>query len=248
MFVRQRVGPEGVNPAHERVLVVLAHPDDPEFYCGGTVARWCAEGRQVDYCLLTRGDKGADDPAADGEALARTREQEQRNAARHLGVHQVQFLDHPDGYLVPDLALRKDIVRVLRQVRPDSVVTCDPTNFYPHTTYINHPDHRAAGHATLDAIFPASGAGPFFPELIREEGLMPHKIRQVYIAGTANPNTDVDVTAYVERKIEALRMHVSQIPDPDEMAQRVRDRMLDPASPPDAPRFVERFMRLDLAG
>ena len=248
MFVRQRVVPERVKPTLERVLVVLAHPDDPEFYCGGTVARWCAEGRQVVYCLLTRGEKGADDPAADVEALARTREQEQRNAARHLGVQQVQFLDHPDGYLVPDLALRKDIVRVLRQVRPDSVVTCDPTNFYPRSTYINHPDHRAAGHATLDAIFPASGAGPFFPELIREEGLVPHKIRQVYIAGTANPNTDVDVTAYVERKIEALRMHVSQIPDPDEMAQRVRDRMLDPASPPDAPRFVERFMRLDLAG
>jgi LmbE family N-acetylglucosaminyl deacetylase len=236
-----------VSPS-ERVLVVLAHPDDPEFYCGATIARWCDEGREVLYCLLTRGDKGADDPGTDVEALARQREIEQRNAALHLGVRQVQFLGHPDGYLVPDLALRKDIVRVLRQVRPDVVVTCDPTNFYPNSTYINHPDHRAAGHATLDAIFPASGAGPFFPELIQDEGLMPHKIRQVYIAGTQNPNTVVDVTAFVERKIEALRMHVSQIPDPQEMAQRVRERMLDAQSPPDAPRYVERFMRLDLGG
>jgi LmbE family N-acetylglucosaminyl deacetylase len=236
-----------MSPA-ERVLVVLAHPDDPEFYCGATVARWCDEGREVLYCLLTRGDKGDDDPAADVQALARQREIEQRNAARHLGVREVTFLDHPDGYLVPDLALRKDIVRVLRQVRPDVVVTCDPTNFYPNSTYINHPDHRAAGHATLDAIFPASGAGPFFPELIRDEALMPHKIRQVYIAGTQNPNTVVDVTAFVDRKIEALRMHVSQIRDPEEMAHRVRERMLDAASPPDAPRYVERFMRLDLGG
>jgi LmbE family N-acetylglucosaminyl deacetylase len=232
----------------ERVLVVLAHPDDPEFYCGATLARWSEEGTEILYCLLTRGEKGVDAPDADLEALARTREEEQRRAARHLGVRQVEFLNHPDGYLVPDLALRKDVVRVLRRIRPDTVVTCDPTSYYPRSTYINHPDHRAAGQATLDAIFPASGAGPFFPELIRDEGLAPHKVRQVYIAGTQNPNVTIDVTATIERKIEALRMHVSQIPDPDGMAARVRERMLDPTSPADAPRYVERFIRLDLAG
>jgi LmbE family N-acetylglucosaminyl deacetylase len=233
--------------AGERVLVVLAHPDDPEFYCGATIARWCHEGSDVSYCLLTHGEKGADDPGADLPALARTREAEQRNAAQHLGVRQVVFLDHPDGYLVPDLTLRRDVVRVLRQIRPDTVVTCDPTNYYPRSTYINHPDHRAAGQATLDAIFPASGAGPFFPELL-QEGLYPHKIRLVYIAGTQNPNVAVDVTPYVDRKIEALRMHASQIRDPEAMAVRVRERMLDPTSPPEAPRYVERFMRLDLSG
>ncbi|HET7010603.1 MAG TPA: PIG-L deacetylase family protein [Anaerolineales bacterium] len=231
-----------------RVLVVLAHPDDPDFYCGATVARWAAEGCEVIYCLLTRGEKGADDPKTDPVELARTREEEQRRAARHLGVSRVIFLDHPDGYLVPDLALRKDVVRVLRQVRPDTVVTCDPTNYYPSSTYINHPDHRAAGQAALDAIFPASGAGPFFPELITEEGLLPHEIQQVYIAGSQNPNVVIDVTATVDRKIEALRMHVSQIRDPEGMAARVRERMRDPSSPPDTPRYIERFMRVDLSG
>jgi LmbE family N-acetylglucosaminyl deacetylase len=236
----------GARPSGERVLVVLAHPDDPEFYCGGTVARWGAEGREIWYCLLTRGDKGADDSSADPEAMARTRETEQRAAARILGVREVIFLSHPDGYLVPDLALRKEVAAVVRRARPDIVVTCDPTNFFPSSTYINHPDHRAAGQATLDAVFPAAGSGMFFPELEREEGLKPHKVRQVYVAGAVHPNTAVDVTAYVERKISALREHKSQIEDPDGLNDRIRHWLLDPNSPPDAPRYVERFQRIDL--
>jgi LmbE family N-acetylglucosaminyl deacetylase len=236
----------GARSTGERVLVVLAHPDDPEFYCGGTVARWGSEGREIWYCLLTRGDKGADDSMADPEAMARTREAEQRAAARVLGVREVIFLSHPDGYLVPDLALRREVAAVVRKVRPDIVVTCDPTNFFPSSTYINHPDHRAAGQATLDAVFPAAGSGMFFPELEREEGLKPHKVRQVYVAGAVHPNTAVDVTAYVERKISALREHKSQIEDPDGLNDRIRQWLLDSNSPPDAPRYVERFQRIDL--
>ncbi len=231
----------------QRVLVVLAHPDDPEFYCGGTVARWTAEGRQVIYCLLTRGERGASDSSADPRLLAQRRVAEQQAAARVLGVQEVLFLDYPDGYLVADLSLRKDVVRGIRRVQPDILITCDPTNFFPSSTYINHPDHRAAGQAALDAVFPASGSGMFFPELERSEGLSPHKVRQVYVAGAQAPNTAIDVTAYLDRKVAALREHRSQIRDMDGLEGRIRSWLLDTDSPPDAPRYVEHFQRIDLA-
>lgn len=230
----------------QRVLVVLAHPDDPEFYCGGTVARWAAEGRRVTYCLLTRGERGGNDPSADPHSLAELRVAEQQAAARVLGVHEVLFLDYPDGYLVADLALRKDVVRVIRRARPDVLITCDPTNFFPSSTYINHPDHRAAGQAALDAVFPASGSGMFFPELERGEGLSPHKVHQVYVAGARDPNTAIDITAFLNRKVAALREHRSQIRDMDGLEARIRSWHLDADSPPEAPRYVEHFQRIDL--
>ena len=230
----------------KRVLVVLAHPDDPEFFCGGTIARWIAEGREVFYCLLTRGDKGADEAGVDPLELARIREQEQRAAAAVLGVKDVLFLDNPDGGLVPDLALRGEVVRVIRQIRPDIVVTCDPTNFFPSDRYINHPDHRAAGQVTLDAVFPASRSALYFPELLEREGLEPHKVQHVYVAGTIHPNTTVDVTQFIDRKGEALKEHRSQIRDVESLAERIRTRMQDPESPPDAPRYIERFKRVHL--
>jgi LmbE family N-acetylglucosaminyl deacetylase len=229
-----------------RVLVVLAHPDDPEFYCGGTVARWVSEGREVTYCLLTKGDKGDDDVEAEPELIAQKRMAEQRAAAEVLGVKEVVFLDHPDGYLTPDLALRRDVVRVIRQVRPQIIVTCDPTNFFPSDRYINHSDHRAAGQATLDAVFPAAGSGLYFPELLQEEGLKPHKVEQVYVAGAQHPNTIVNVTKFFGQKLGALKEHASQIPSIETLEKVLRQRMLDADSPPDAPRYIERFMRIDL--
>ncbi|HEY46913.1 MAG: hypothetical protein AMJ88_08080 [Anaerolineae bacterium SM23_ 63] len=229
-----------------RVLVVLAHPDDPEFYCGGTVARWVSEGREVTYCLLTRGDKGNDDVGTDPELLAQKRMAEQRAAAEVLGVKEVIFLDHPDGYLTPDLTLRRDVVRVIRQVRPKIIVTCDPTNFFPSDRYINHSDHRAAGQATLDAVFPAAGSGLYFPELLQEEGLQPHKVEQVYVAGAQHPNTIVNVTKFFDHKLSALKEHASQIPNMVSLEEVLRGRMLDADSPPDAPRYIERFMCIDL--
>jgi LmbE family N-acetylglucosaminyl deacetylase len=225
---------------------VLAHPDDPEFFCGGTVARWVAEGREVHYCLLTRGDKGADEPGQVPGDLANIREAEQRAAANVLGVKQVIFLSYEDGYLVPDLALRKEIVRVIRQVKPGIVITCDPTNFFPSASYINHPDHRAAGHATLDAVFPAARSALYFPELYEDEGLHPHKVKQVYVSNAIHPNTTVDVTEFLVTKLEALRAHRSQIEDFAAMEIRLKERMLDPESPPDAPRYAERFQRITL--
>jgi len=227
------------------VLVVLAHPDDPEFFCGGTLALWAQQGSRISYCLLTRGDKG-DDNGSDPAGLAAIREGEQRAAAQVLGVNEVAFLNYPDGYLVPDLDLRREVVRAIRRVRPSVVVTCDPTNFFPNDRYINHPDHRAAGQVTLDAVFPAAGSRMFFPELLAE-GLEPHKVSQVYVAMPQTPNTVIDVTESFERKVEALCQHASQIGDADALRIRLKDRMLDPSSSPELPRYVERFRRIDLA-
>lgn len=241
------------DPAHASgsptsVLVILAHPDDPEFFCGGTLALWAAQGADVRYCLLTRGERGGGTTDLPPDELARVREAEQRAAAGILGVREVTFLDQPDGYLVADLALRKQVVRAVRRVRPQAVVTCDPSNLYPSDRYLNHPDHRAAGQAVVDAIFPAAGSERFFPELWTEERLAPHKVRWVYLALTQAPNVEIDVTATLDRKIAALREHRSQMEDPAQLEGRIRERSLDPGSPPEAPRFIERFRLIDLSG
>ena len=228
-----------------RVLVVLAHPDDPEFYCGGTIARWAASGRDITYCLLTRGDKGSDDDSLSTQELAEIREVEQRAAAKTLGVHEVMFLNELDGYVLPTLDLRRDIVRVIRQVKPQVVVTCDPTNFFPSSTYINHADHRAAGQATLDAVYPAARSSLYFPELSQEEGLQPYKVREVYIAGAQHPNITVDITDFFSQLVAALGEHRSQIKDITALEERMRKRMLDPESPPDDPRYIEKFRRIE---
>lgn len=227
-----------------RVLVVMAHPDDPEFFCGGTVARWAAEGREISYCLLTRGDKGADQPGVDPSALSRTREAEQRSAAAVLGVNEVCFLGYRDGELHVDQQLRQDVARVVRQVRPYTVVTSDPSNFY--STFVNHADHRVAGHAALDAVWPGARSALYYPSLYEEEGLEPHKVPEVYIAGPVHPDTVVDVTNFFDRKMEALAEHKSQIDDVEALAERLRERMMDPESPPDKPRYIERFKRIEL--
>lgn len=228
------------------VLVVLAHPDDPEFFCGGTVARWSSEGRTVTYCLLTRGDKGSDTDDVPPEELANIREAEQREAAKKLGVSEVIFLDELDGYVMPTLELRRKIVRVIRQVRPAVVITSDPTNFFPNNRYINHADHRAAGQATLDAVYPAARSALYFPELAADEGLEPHKVREVYVAGAQHPNTIVDITSHFDRKVKALSAHRSQIKDLEALEARLKSNMSDPNSPPDSPRMIESFRRIEL--
>lgn len=226
------------------ILVVMAHPDDPEFFCGGTIARWAFEGRQITYCLLTRGDKGADEPGVDPQQLATTREAEQRAAAETLGVSDVIFLGYQDGELHVDQQLRQDVARVVRQVRPYTVVTSDPSNFY--STFVNHADHRVAGHAALDAVWPGARSALYYPELYEVENLEPHKVLEVYIAGAVHADTTIDVTDYFETKLKALAEHRSQIEDIEELAERLRERQLDPESPPDAPRYIERFKRIRL--
>lgn len=229
----------------QRVLGVFAHPDDPEFFCGATFARWAAEGKEITFVLATSGDKGSEDPEMTHERLAEMREAEERNAARVLGVKEVIFLRYRDGELMPTLELRRDITRIIRIKKPDLVVTGDPTFWYSDT-YVNHPDHRAIGEATLSAVFPAARDRLNFLELERDEGLEPHKARLVYITGAQQPNTRVDVTDYVETQIASLREHKSQIKDMDGLADRIREWKRDPESPDDAPRLIESFRVIKL--
>jgi len=229
----------------QKILVILAHPDDPEFFCGATIARWTAAGHYVAYCLLTCGDKGTKDREITPETLCSLRQSEQLAAAAVLGVHQVRFMNYPDGYLVADLHLRRDITRIIRQEQPDVLVTCDPTNLYVRETLLNHPDHRAAGQAVLDAVFPAARDHLNFVELWRDENLEPHIVREVWIASPKEPTVTLDVTSYWETKIQALYEHKSQIGDPQLLAERLRARRTSDSTP-ENPRYEEYFRRLIL--
>ena len=195
-----------------RALAVYAHPDDPEISAGGTLAKWAEAGTEVWVLITTKGDKGTQDPDADLEALAALRIEETAKAAAMLGFVGTRHLDHPDGELVDDLALRESIVRVIREVRPDVVLCPDPTAVFFGDGYYNHRDHRATGWAALDAVAPAAGNPHYFPEHIAD-GLVVHHVRAVYLSGTLEPNTWVDISETLERKIDALFCHTSQLPD-----------------------------------
>lgn len=229
-----------------KVLGVFAHPDDPEFFAGGTFAKWAADGAEITFLIATSGDKGSADPEMTHERLAAIREVEERAAAAALGVRDVVFLRYKDGELFPTLELRRDITRVIRMKKPDIVVTLDPTVFWRGAGGINHPDHRAIGAATLEAVFPTARDRLNFIEHERDEGLETHKVGTVYIAGAAEPTHTVDVTDAVERQIKSLRAHKSQISDMDKMAERIRERSLDPNSPPEYPRRIEKFRVLSM--
>jgi LmbE family N-acetylglucosaminyl deacetylase len=229
--------------APQKILVVLAHPDDPEFFLGATIARWSQAGHAIEYCLLTRGDKGTSEAGTNPETLMRLREKEETAAAAILGVQSIEFLGYQDGYLTPDLAARKEVVRVIRRHRPDVLVSCDPTNYFPNENYINHPDHRAAGQISLDAVFPAAGNPMFFRELIEEEGLAPHSPKEVWLSVTHQPNVIIDVTPHWDQKIRALYEHKTQIGEKDAFTARMKSR-LAPGSTQECPRYEEYFRRI----
>ncbi|MBI3733738.1 MAG: PIG-L family deacetylase [Chloroflexi bacterium] len=207
----------------KRVLVVMAHPDDPEFGTGGTTAKWAREGKEIAYVIVTDGSKGSDDPEMTWEKLVPLRQVEQRAAAQVLGVKEVFFLTHRDGELMPDLNVRRDICREIRRWKPDVVFTHDPTTRYGFPGFVNHADHRATGNATLDAVFPAAGNRLYFPELLAM-GFEPHKVRQILLTGNPNPDFFVDITDSIEVKVESLREHKSQIKDVDGLAKRLMER------------------------
>ena len=228
-----------------RVMGVFAHPDDPEFFSGATFARWASEGAEITFVLATSGDKGSEDPDMTHERLAKIREAEEVEAAKALGVNDVVFLRYADGTLEPNMALRRDITRLIRLKKPDTIVTCDPRNIYG-AGFINHPDHRAIGTAVIDAVYPTARDRLNFLEMEQQEGLTPHKVKHVYLAGSSDPAVRVDVTAYIETKIDALRAHKSQIKDIDAVAARIRERTLDPSSPSEYPRHIESFFVITL--
>lgn len=211
---QQSISSAGASEAPKRVAAIMAHPDDADFICGGTAARWAADGHHITFVVITNGDKGSDFRELDGEELARTREEEQRAAAAILGVKEVVFMRREDGMLVPDLDLRRDLVRVIRQLKPDIVICQDPTSWFVAREYINHPDHRAAGQAVLEALFPAARNHRMFPELLAE-GLEPHRVDEVYVAASTGSDTLIDITDFMDLKVSALRAHVSQMGDWD---------------------------------
>jgi len=208
--------------AAKRVLVVLAHPDDPEFGAGGTIARWTDEGLTVHYVIVTDGSKGSGEPDMTPRRLATIRVDEQRAAAAVLGVSEVVFLGLPDGEIAPDLALRHAITRQIRRWQPDIVVTHDPASLY-WDNFINHPDHRAVGQATLDAIYPTARDRLNAAHLL-VEGLEPHVVREIYLTGSRNPDAWIDISPTFDRKLSALRQHVTQIKDFEALEARLRER------------------------
>ncbi len=203
-------------------MVISPHPDDVDFGCSGTIAKWCRLGVDITYVVCTSGDKGSD-LATEPEVVAKIREEEQLAAANVVGVRNVVFLGLKDGELENNLEFRRILVRVLRQYRPDVVMSMDPANVSFENVYVSHADHRAAALAAFDAIYPAARNRNFFPELL-EEGLLPHAVKRIYFFGTANPNTWIDISATIETKIEALRTHKSQMEEFEDLSAWVKDR------------------------
>ncbi|MDO9086644.1 MAG: PIG-L deacetylase family protein [Anaerolineaceae bacterium] len=214
----------------ESAMAIVAHPDDIEFSCVGTLARWVKSGTKVSYVLCTSGDVGIATPGMTRERAAEIREKEARSAAKIAGAIEINFLREPDGLLQPTLELRKKLVREIRRFKPEVVFTGDPTVVFASEYYINHPDHRAAATAALDAVFPAAGQPNLFQEL-EEEGLTAHKVRKVYITGQQQTDIFISIDDTIEIKLAALRAHKSQFPnwDPGERvkqwaAERAKDK------------------------
>jgi LmbE family N-acetylglucosaminyl deacetylase len=204
-----------------RALVIAAHPDDVDFGSAGTVAQWVEDGITVAYCLATSGEAGGSDRSVSRAEMVAIRQAEQTAAAKQVGVHDLHFLGYPDGQVEPSLALRRDLARIIRLLRPHRVVCPSPERNYARLG-VSHPDHRAVGSAALDAVYP-DARNPFaFPELLATENLEPWTVREVWIAGSPEPNNYVDITDTFPRKVAALRCHVSQIADPDALEERLR--------------------------
>jgi LmbE family N-acetylglucosaminyl deacetylase len=225
--------------APKRALVVAAHPDDADFGAAGTAYLWSKQGWEFYYLVCTNGAKGSDDESITPAQLIEMRRQEQRDAAKLLGVKGVYFLDHEDGELTTGRALLGDVVRHIRMLRPDAVFTHDPESVIVSDSFINHSDHRVTGLAAVDAVYPAARDRLNFPEQIAA-GLQTHKVSQIYIWGSERANFEVDITEAIDMKIEALRAHTSQFPP--EFLEMAKERWRA-----DDGRFVETYRRVLMA-
>jgi LmbE family N-acetylglucosaminyl deacetylase len=228
-----------IRPVH--MMVITPHPDDAEFGVAGTVAHWTGAGKNVIYVVCTNGDKGTSDPDVKPGELARIREQEQLAAAKLLGVGEVIFLRHPDQALEDTPEFRKESVRLIRMYRPETVVTADP-----YRRYIWHRDHRITGQVTLDAIFPYARDFHSYPDLL-DEGLLPHKVKEVWLWAAQEPNFHTDITATFVTKIDALRCHKSQMTDSllPGLEERLRERHKTLAHGEDY-ELAEAFYRIEI--
>ena len=211
--------------AFRSALVLFAHPDDAEFMCGGTVARWAREGTRVHYVCVTDGSAGSNEPGMTREAIRPIREAEQRAAAELLGVASVTFLGYPDGQLELTLDLRRDVTREVRRIRPDVLIAPDPSRLWSGNGYINHHDHRVVGEAALCAVMPDAPTRPQFPELL-EEGFEPFEVPRLWLS-TEEGDTFVDIEGTIDLKLRALACHASQGGDGPDVEGWVRKRAAD---------------------
>lgn len=212
---------------HERVLVVSAHPDDPEFGFGATVAKLVAEGAEVNYCVCTDGSQGGEDPAVPNEELTRVRYAEQRAAAAVLGVKEVAFLGFRDGHLAPTVELRRAITREIRRFKPDLVLTHPPQRAMNVPIGASHPDHLAVGEAAFAAVYPDSRNPRAYRDLLAE-GFEPHRVKEIWVNGFDQADLVIDATPWADRKIEAILCHKSQFEKTDkteESVKWIRERM-----------------------
>jgi LmbE family N-acetylglucosaminyl deacetylase len=239
LFGRERPGePDEAAGELRRALVVAAHPDDADFGAAGTAALLAQAGWEVRYVVATDGSKGSDDPAHTPAQLTALREEEQRAAARILGVASVGFLGFTDGELQASRPTVEAITREIRAFRPFAVYTHDPEPVIINDSFVNHSDHRATGLATVDAVYPTARDRLNFPGHL-DEGLQPHKVRELYLWGSNAANFGADISAVLEIKIEAMRAHTSQFPE--ELFERMREFWREPDG-----RYVERFRRVVL--
>jgi LmbE family N-acetylglucosaminyl deacetylase len=198
-------------------MVIAAHPDDPEYGCAATIAKWAAEGREVVFCILSSGDKGSKDPSVRPGQLAGIREKEQKAAAKELGVREVIFRRYPDGMLENSMALRRELAGILRERRPHIVLAIDPWKHYQ-----THPDHRAAGQAALDAVYAAKETYLYPEQLIGKVG--PWRVSEVFLFWTDSPDHWEDVSAHIDKRITALGRHGSQVDKgPRKLGKGVRE-------------------------
>lgn len=204
-----------------RVMAIVAHPDDIEFGAAGTIARWVQSGATAAYVLVTSGDVGIAEPGMTKAQAATIREAETLAAAKIVGVEDVTFLREPDGMVVNTLDLRKRLVRQIRRFRPEVIIAMDPTVMYTPMGGINHPDHRAVGEATMDAIFPACSQPNLFQEL-EEEGIFACRVRKVYVSSRGEGDTFVDISSTIDLKIAALKAHHSQVGAMEGLEERMR--------------------------
>jgi LmbE family N-acetylglucosaminyl deacetylase len=232
----------------ERILVVFAHPDDVDFSSAGSVALWSKAGIEVSYCLITNGDAGGFDPSVPRSEIAGIRQAEQRAAAEVLGVSDVTFLGYPDGRLEVSQDLRRDISRVIRRVRPQRVITSHPLRNLSRI-YASHPDHIAAGEATLCAVYP-DARNPFAHPALLDEGLDAWSVSEVWTTGGETPDHYVDVTDVYDMKVSALLAHESQMPGVEDLHGLLREWMGGQAQTAGLPegRLAEAFQVLDTAG
>lgn len=204
----------------KRILVVMAHPDDCDFGAGGTIAKWTAQGISVSYCIITNGDQGGEESDVPIEEMAKVRQEEQREAGKALGVTDITFLNHRDGWLVPTIELRKEIVREIRKSKPDRMVIQSPERNYERI-FASHPDHLAAGEVAIQAVYP-DARNPYAFTDLKAAGFEPWRVKEVWITSSPTPNHFIDITETFPKKIAALKAHVSQTAHNLELEEMVK--------------------------